>query len=113
MSADHLTGDDPSVTAPPIAVTLDRVGRVLRYAASDQGLNLWRLAFLERTCLPVLRAHADADPAIAAAADALEGLDALAWTERLPPIEKALEFRAHEHILANAKDTRIGDGRHG
>jgi ATP-dependent DNA helicase RecG len=86
----HLA-DEPPVTAPNAAVTLSRVGRVLRYAASDQGLHLWRLAFIERTCRPVLVGLAGADASIADAADALDGLDAKPWTERLPFVERALE----------------------
>lgn len=75
----------------PASLSLSRINRVLRYAAGEEGTRLWKLRFLERTCRPSLLSMAAADPAIAAAADALTGLDELPWTARLAPIERAIE----------------------
>ena len=87
----------------PAPLSLARIGRVLRYAVADDGIHLWRLSFLERTCRPALLRHAGMDPAVAAAADALKGVDGLPWTRRRDPIERALE--ALEAVDAPSSET--------
>ncbi|MCP4809740.1 MAG: hypothetical protein GY913_24965 [Proteobacteria bacterium] len=90
---------DGTEAAPPVDAArpaprgLHRVRRTLRFAVADEGSRLWDLRWLERTCRPLLlRIGEDAArPEVDQAAAALEGVDGMPWTERLEPVQKALE----------------------
>ena len=83
-------------TPAEIAADLGRVERVLAYAVEDEGERLWSLGWTERNCRPIVeRVLSGSLPermavSLAQASAALEGVDALPWTERLEPIRKAL-----------------------
>ena len=82
----------PTPGTPSRPRGLQRVRRTLRFAVLEDGARLWDLRWLERTCRPLLvEAGREADvPEIGQAAEALEGVDALPWTERLAPVQAAL-----------------------
>ena len=84
------TAPEPSDNRRPRG--LHRVRRTLQYAVADEGARLWDLRWLERTCRPLLlQAHDIAgSPGLLEAAEALVGVDAVAWTERLEPVQQAL-----------------------
>lgn len=94
-----LGGSDDAAATPPVEVDptarlrgLHQVKRTLTAAVADDGARLWDFRWLERTCRPVLiAAHADSGrEGLLAAADALNGVDGVLWTERLGPVREAV-----------------------
>lgn len=105
--SESTQGETPVTSTAPVPVqervvsatsanALRRVERTLRYALSEDGMRAWQLAWLERTLAPLLTQVADELPAhpgaahAAAAAQALDGVDALPWMARVPSAQAAL-----------------------